>query len=257
MRRPSSATDINYNIDRKADISVPGAGGSSENVGILNSNEDQAAEPALPAPGGFGNKGREEAHIESIVSNTNLHAGEGRATQSPRHAAGQHLLRLDRSTPARRLPCVKGQHRSFQAAVAVACDSSPASDRPAVARTRRQIPRQGQREQRRHGTRSGLLPFLAAGRAHRGGQGQPVRQADRQGDQVPLRRHPGRRPAPLRSRHVRGICTIAICRSVRPQPGLPSSRQKAIHSTSSALSAAAGISAGPSGRHVRLRHSGS
>ncbi len=50
-------TDINYNVDRKADVSVPGTVNPNEAVGILNGDKDMAP-TNLPAPGGFNNKGQ-------------------------------------------------------------------------------------------------------------------------------------------------------------------------------------------------------
>jgi hypothetical protein len=62
-------TDINYNVDRKADVSVPGTVNLNEAVGILNGDKE-AAPTNLPAPGGFGNKGQGGA-LEGLMGNTN------------------------------------------------------------------------------------------------------------------------------------------------------------------------------------------
>lgn len=49
--------DINFNVDRKAEVSVPGAVDPNEAVGIKDG--DKSASPVtLPAPGGFGNAGQ-------------------------------------------------------------------------------------------------------------------------------------------------------------------------------------------------------
>jgi hypothetical protein len=50
-------TDIQYNVDRKAEISVPGMANPNEAVGILDAAKD-APPVNLPAPGGFGAKGQ-------------------------------------------------------------------------------------------------------------------------------------------------------------------------------------------------------
>src|SRR5262249_60552071 len=75
-------TDINYNVDRKADVSVPGTVNPNEQIGILNGDKDQPP-TNLPAPGGFGNKGQGGA-IEGIVGNTNSAIGEGGGERRPR-----------------------------------------------------------------------------------------------------------------------------------------------------------------------------
>jgi hypothetical protein len=62
-------TDINYNVDRKADVSVPGTVNPNEAVGIMNGDKDMPP-VNLPAPGGFGNKGQGGA-IEGLVGNSN------------------------------------------------------------------------------------------------------------------------------------------------------------------------------------------
>ncbi|MCI0642060.1 MAG: terpene cyclase/mutase family protein [Gemmataceae bacterium] len=50
-------TDIQYNVDRKADVSVPGMVNPNEAVGILDAPKD-APPVNLPAPGGIGAKGQ-------------------------------------------------------------------------------------------------------------------------------------------------------------------------------------------------------
>src|SRR5262245_21026778 len=63
-------TDINYNVDRKADVSVPGTVNPNEAVGILDG--DKNTPPVnLPAPGGFGNKGQGGAPDFGTMGNSN------------------------------------------------------------------------------------------------------------------------------------------------------------------------------------------
>ena len=50
-------TDIQYNVDRKAEVSVPGLNNPNEQVGILDAPKD-VPPTNLPAPGGFGAKGQ-------------------------------------------------------------------------------------------------------------------------------------------------------------------------------------------------------
>src|SRR5438128_167528 len=62
-------TDINYNVDRKADVSVPGTVNLNDAVGIRDG--DKTAPPVnLPAPGGFGNKGQ-GGPLDGVIGNSN------------------------------------------------------------------------------------------------------------------------------------------------------------------------------------------
>lgn len=63
-------TDINYNVDRKADVSVPGTVNPNEAVGIMNGDKDMPP-TNLPAPGGFGNKGQGGAPDITGLGNSN------------------------------------------------------------------------------------------------------------------------------------------------------------------------------------------
>ena len=62
-------TDIQYNVDRKADVSIPGMANPNEAVGILDAPKD-APPVNLPAPGGFGAKGQ-GGTIEGAIGNSN------------------------------------------------------------------------------------------------------------------------------------------------------------------------------------------
>jgi hypothetical protein len=60
-------TDIQYNVDRKAEVSVPGMVNPNEAVGIKGAKE--APPVNLPAPGGFGSKGQ-GGTIAGAIGNT-------------------------------------------------------------------------------------------------------------------------------------------------------------------------------------------
>jgi len=63
-------TDINYNVDRKAEVSVPGTVNPDQAVGIMDG--DKNTPPVnLPAPGGFGNKGQGGAPDFGTMGNSN------------------------------------------------------------------------------------------------------------------------------------------------------------------------------------------
>ncbi len=55
--KQESDTDINYMVDRTAEVSVPGSVNANEAVGITDGAKD-AAPVSLPAPGGFGGSGQ-------------------------------------------------------------------------------------------------------------------------------------------------------------------------------------------------------
>ncbi len=62
-------TDIQYNVERKAEVSVPGIANPNESVGILDAPKDTPP-TNLPAPGGFGSKGQ-GGTIEGAIGTTN------------------------------------------------------------------------------------------------------------------------------------------------------------------------------------------
>ena len=62
-------TDINYNVDRKAEVSIPGTVNPNEAVGIMDGAKE-APPVNLPAPGGFGNKGQGGA-LDGLMGNSN------------------------------------------------------------------------------------------------------------------------------------------------------------------------------------------
>jgi hypothetical protein len=65
--------DINYAVERKAEVSVPGMVNPIESVGIVDAPKD-APPVNLPAPGGFGNIGQGGA-IESAIAGTSTAPG--------------------------------------------------------------------------------------------------------------------------------------------------------------------------------------
>jgi hypothetical protein len=62
-------TDIQYNVERKAEVSVPGMVDPNEAVGILDASKE-APPVNLPAPGGFGVKGQ-GGTIEGVMGTSN------------------------------------------------------------------------------------------------------------------------------------------------------------------------------------------
>lgn len=160
-------TDINYNVDRKADVSVPGLVNPNEAVGIHNG--DMSAAPTnLPAPGGFGSKGTGGA-IDGMVTNTANMAGVA-GGYNPRGlplagsffgrsgATREKALREGGGTGASEAAVTKGLKWLVKVQNP---DGSWSLDG--------NYPNKGNQANPTAGTAFGLLPLLAAGKTHKPG----------------------------------------------------------------------------------------
>ena len=201
-------TDINYNVDRKADVSVPGTVNPNENVGILNGDKDQPP-TNVPAPGGFGNKGQGGA-IEGIVGNTNAAIGE----------AGGYSLRgmplagtfYGRSGATREKALREGGGTTASEAAVARGLQWLARVQSADGRWKLDgnFPDRGNANDAA-GTALGLLPFLAAGKTHRGGKDNPYDKPIDKAIKYLISIQDKKTGAFNRDMYAHGICTIAIC----------------------------------------------
>jgi hypothetical protein len=201
-------TDINYNVDRKADVSVPGTVNPNENVGIMNGDKDQPP-TNVPAPGGFGNKGQGGA-IEGIVGNTNAAIGE----------AGGYSLRgmplagtfYGRSGATREKALREGGGTGASEAAVARGLQWLARVQSADGRWKLDgnFPDRGNPNDAA-GTALGLLPFLAAGKTHRGGKDNPYDKPIDKAIKYLISIQDKKTGAFNRDMYAHGICTIAIC----------------------------------------------
>jgi hypothetical protein len=201
-------TDINFNVDRKADVSVPGTVNPNEAVGILNG--DKEAPPTnLPAPNGFGNKGQGGA-LDGLIGNTNNSIGEvGGYGLRGMPLAGTFYGRSG-ATREKSLREGGGTGES-EAAVALGLGWL-ARHQEADGRWKLdgRFPDKGNANDPA-GTALGLLPFLGAGKTHKTVKDNPYNMVIDKALRYLVAIQDKKSGAFSRDMYAHGLCTIAMC----------------------------------------------
>ena len=201
-------TDINYNVDRKADVSVPGTVNPNEAVGIMNGDKDTPP-TNLPAPGGFGNKGQGGAPDIGGVGNSNAVGEIGGYGPRGMALAGTFY---GRSGATREKSLREG--------------GGTGASEAAVARglqwiARNQFPDGSWRLDGNFqdkgsnndiaGTAFGLLPMLAAGKTHKNSKDNPYDKPVEKGLMFLIRKQDKRTGNFGGGMYGHGIAAIAMC----------------------------------------------
>ncbi len=201
-------SNIDYNVDRKADVSVPGTVNPNEAVGIVNGDKDQPP-TNLPAPGGFGNKGQGGA-LEGLIGNTNSSVGE----------VGGYGLRgvplagsfYGRSGATREKSLREGGGTTAsEAAVALGLAwLARHQENDGRWKLDGRFPDKGNANDPA-GTALGLLPFLGAGKTHKTTKDNPYDKTIFKAITYLVNIQDKRTGAFSRDMYAHGLCTIAIC----------------------------------------------
>ncbi len=217
-------TDIQYQADRIADVSVPGSVNPNEAVGIKDG--DKAAEPvSLPAPGGFMTKGQGGA-LESLTGPGNSMAVGEVGGYSPRGMPLQGTF-YGRSGATREYALREGGGTSA---------SEAAVTRGLAWLIRQQLPsgawsmNAGAESNEIAATALGLLPFLAAGKTHKPADKNPYDKNIMKGINF-LRRSQQKDGYFTGGMYAHGLATIAMCEAygLSQDPTLRPHAQKAIN----------------------------
>jgi hypothetical protein len=231
--------DINYNVDRKADISVPGTVNPNESVGILNGEKD-VAPTNLPAPSGFGNKGQGGA-LDGLIGNTNSNIGEvGGYGLRGMPLAGSFYGRSG-ATREKSLREGGGTGAS-EAAVALGLGWL-ARHQEADGRWKLdgRFPDKGNANDPA-GTALGLLPFLGAGKTHKLKKDNPYDMVVEKALRYLIAIQNKKDGSFSRDMYAHGLCTIALCEAfgLSQDYNLKKPAQQAINFIVSAQHAAGG-----------------
>jgi hypothetical protein len=200
--------DINYNVDRRAEVSVPGTVNENEAVGILNGDKD-APPTNIPAPGGFGNKGQGGA-LEGLIGNTNSSVGEvGGYGMRGVPLAGSFYGRSG-ATREKSLREGGGTGAS-EAAVAKGLGWLARMQEPDGRwKLDGKFPDKGNANDAA-GTALGLLPFLGAGKTHKITKDNPYDKGIAKALDYLIAIQDKKTGAFNRDMYAHGLCTIAIC----------------------------------------------
>lgn len=205
-------TDINYNVDRRAEVSVPGTVNVNEAVGIMNGEKD-APPTNLPAPGGFGNKGQGGA-LEGLIGNTNSSIGEvggyglrgmplAGSFYGRSGATREKSLREGGGTGASEAAVAKGL--GWLARVQVKL-----TEETAYWPMDGNFPNKGGKHDA-GGTALGLLPFLGAGKTHKTSKDNPYDKPIERALNYLIGIQDKRTGAFSRDMYEHGLCSIAMC----------------------------------------------
>jgi hypothetical protein len=221
-------TDIQYNVDRKAEVSVPGMVNPNEAVGILDASKE-APPVNLPAPGGFGAKGQ-GGSIEGPVGTSNAPGMLGGYGPRGLPLAGTFYGR-------------SGATREF----ALRDGGGTRESEAAVARglqwlARHQMPdghwmlddprfKDKGKENDIAGTAFGLLPLLGAGKTHKPAKDNPYDKPIEKALLFLLRKQDKRTGYFGGGMYAHGLATIAICEAygLTQDPNLRRPAQAAIN----------------------------
>jgi hypothetical protein len=201
-------TDINYNVDRKAEVSVPGTVNLNEAVGIMNG--DKEAPPVnLPAPGGFNNKGQGGA-FEGLIGNSNAVGELGGYGPRGLPLAGTFF---GRSGATREKAWREGGGTGkSEAAVAAGLQWLARNQFPDGSwRLDGNFPDKGTTQNDIAGTAFGLLPLLAAGKTHKAGKDNPFDKPVEKGLLFLIRKQDKKTGNFGGGMYGHGLAAIAMC----------------------------------------------
>ncbi|MCS7047110.1 MAG: terpene cyclase/mutase family protein, partial [Gemmataceae bacterium] len=200
-------TDINYNVERIADVSVPGTVNPNEAVGILDGDKT-AAPTNLPAPGGFNNKGQGGA-IDGPNGNSNAVGELGGYGPRGMPLAGTFYGRSG-ATRERSLREGGGTTES-EAAVARGLKWIARNQFPDGSwRLDGNFPDKGSHNDIA-GTAFGLLPLLGAGKTHKQSKDNPYDKPVEKGLKFLILKQNKKTGDFGGGMYGHGLATIAIC----------------------------------------------
>ena len=201
-------TDINYNVDRKAEVSVPGTVNLNEAVGIMNG--DKEAPPVnLPAPGGFNNKGQGSA-FEGLIGNSNAVGELGGYGPRGLPLAGTFFGRSG-ATREKALREGGGTGPS-EAAVSRGLQWLARNQFPDGSwRLDGNFPDKGNTQNDIAGTAFGLLPLLAAGKTHKASKDNPFDKPVEKGLLFLIRKQDKKTGNFGGGMYGHGLAAIAMC----------------------------------------------
>jgi hypothetical protein len=207
-------TDINYMIDRKAEVSVPGAVDPSAAVGIMDGNKENSP-TNLPAPGGFGSSGQGGAIETANMGNSEAvgmvggYGPRGMPLQGTffgrSGATREYALRNGGGTTASEAAVARGLKWLVRVQMP---DGRWKLDHPAF--------KEKGLDNDVAATAFGLLPLLAAGKTHRPAKDNPYDKPIEKGLTFLIRRQ-DRKTGLLgekgahHSAYGHGIATITLC----------------------------------------------
>jgi hypothetical protein len=225
-------TDIQYMVDRKADVSVPGAVNANEAVGIQDGPMN-VAPTNLPAPGGFGNGGQGGAFEVPGIGNSNAVGQVGGYGPRGLPLAGSFY---GRSGATREMALRNG--------------GGTTASEAAVGRGLKWIARQqspdgrwtlqgaykdrGDTQNDVAATAFGLLPLLAAGKTHKplvDGKPNPYDKNVERGLSFLIRRQDKKTGSFDGNMYAHGLASIAMCEAygLTQDPALRRPAQQAVN----------------------------
>jgi hypothetical protein len=220
-------TDIQYNVDRKAEVSIPGSVNLNESVGIRDG--DQNAPPVnLPAPPGFGSKGQGGA-LEALMGTSNAAGDFGGYGPRGLPLAGTFYGRSG-ATREKALREGGGTGES-EAAVAKGLQWLAKNQFPDGSwRLDGNYPDKGTQNDIA-GTAFGLLPLLAAGKTHKASKDNPFDKPVEKGLLFLIRKQDKRTGNFGGGMYGHGLAAIAMCEAygMTQDPALRRPAQMAIN----------------------------
>lgn len=201
-------TDIQYAVDRKAEVSVPGMVDPTEAVGILDG--DMSKPPTnLPAPGGFGGMGQ-GGTIEGAIGTSNAVGQLGGYGPKGMPLAGTFY---GRSGATREWALRNGGGTGETEACVTRGLTWLARVQAPDGSWRLDDPRFKDRGQSNDiaGTAFGLLPFLGAGKTHKKSQDNPYDKPIERALYFLIRKMDKRTGNFGGGMYAHGLATIAIC----------------------------------------------
>lgn len=220
-------TDINFKVERKAEVSIPGTVNPNEAVGILDGDKNTPP-TSLPAPGGFGNKGQ-GGTIEGLTGNAKSMGELG--------GYGPRGMPLAGSIYGR-----SGATKEF----ALRDGGGTTESEAAVARGLKWIARNQSPDGKWMldgnfkdkgsandiaGTAFGLLPLLGAGKTHKASKDNPYDKPIEKALLYLIRRQDKKTGNFGGGMYAHGLATIAICEAygLTQDPTLRMPAQRAIN----------------------------
>jgi hypothetical protein len=226
-------TDIQFMVDRIADVSVPGSVNPNEAVGIMDGNKSEPP-VSLPAPGGFGGKGQGGA-LESFSGIGNSMAVGEQGGYGPRGLPLQGTF-YGRSGATREYALRDGGGtKASEAAVARGLKWLVRQQMP-DGKWMLNSPNLPEKDRGREindiaGTALGLLPMLAAGKTHKPERDNPYDKNIDKGLRFLIRSQDQKTGYFGGSMYAHGLASIAICEAygLSQDPALRRPAQLAIN----------------------------
>ncbi len=213
-------TDIQFNNERRADVSVPGMANPNETVGILDAPKD-APPVNLPAPSGFGSVGQ-GGTIEGDLGNSNVAGMLGGYGPRGLPLAGSFF---GRSGATRELALRDGGGTKESEAAVASGLQWLVRHQMADGRWMLDDPRFKDRGSANDiaGTAFGLLPLLGAGKTHKASKDNPFDKPIEKALRYLLKKQDKRSGYFGGGMYAHGLATIVMCEAygLTQDPNLP------------------------------------